>query len=185
MKMNKLRNIPPINEEKAALVDVLDTLIDKGAVVHGDLVVRLADLDLLFVGLRIMLTSISRQEKIQGTKVGEVNKAEIGDEALIAKFENQINKAQTHINQMINADKPQEAESGLAQLVLTVIKLIVDLVEREARRRVEGGHLTQMETQKLGMNLAALETKIEELRLVFGLKKEDLNLDLGPLGKLR
>lgn len=179
--MNNLK----LSNEKAALVDVLDTLIDKGAVVHGDLVVRLADLDLLFIGLRIMLTSISRQETIQGTRVGEVNRAEIGDEKYIARLESQINRAQAHINQMINADTPQEAESGLAKLVLTLIKLIVDLVEREARRRVEGGYLTQMETQKLGMNLQALETKIEELRLVFGLKKDDLNLDLGPLGKLR
>jgi len=183
--MNKIKSIPSINREKASLADVLDTVIDKGAVVHGDLVVRLADLDLLFIGLRIMLTSISRQEKIQGARVGPINQAEIGDEAFLGKLEKQIKKAEVHINQMINADKPQEAESGLAQLVLTLIKLIVDLVEREARRRVEAGYLTQMETQKLGMNLAALETKIEELRLVFGLKKDDLNLDLGPLGKLR
>jgi len=183
--MSKLKSIPLVNQEKATLVDVLDTLIDKGAVVHGDLVVRLADLDLLFIGLRVMLTSISRQEKIQEARVGGINRAEIGDEVFIVKLENQIKKAQVHINQMINADKPQEAESGLAKLVLTLIKLIVDLVEREARRRVEGGYLTQMEIQKLGMNLQALETKIEELRLVFGLKKEDLNLDLGPLGKLR
>jgi len=171
--------------ENAAIVDLLDSLIDKGAIVHGDLVVRLADLDLLFVGIRIALVSMSRMETIQGVRVGEVNKAEIGDEAFLGKLEEQIRKAEVHINQMINAEKPQEAESGLAQLVLTLIKLIVDLVEREARRRVEGGHLTQMEIQKLGMNLAALETKIEELRLVFGLKKDDLNLDLGPLGKLR
>lgn len=179
--MNNLK----LRNENATLVDVLDTLIDKGAVVHGDLVVRLADLDLLFIGLRIMFTSVSRQEKIQGVRVGDVNQAEIGEEVFIAKLENQIKKAQVHINQMINANVPQEAESGLAKLVLTLVKLIVDLVEREARRRVEGGYLTPMEIQKLGMNLQALETKIEELRLVFGLKKEDLNLDLGPLGKLR
>jgi len=182
--MNQLKTRPKA-QEKTTLVDILDTVIDKGAVVHGDLVVRLADLDLLFVGLRIVLTSISRQEKIQGARVGAVNQAEIGDEAFIAKFENQISKAQVHINQMINADRPQEAESGLAKLVLTLIKLIVDLVEREAQRRVEGGHLAQVEIQKLGMNLQALETKIEELRLMFGLEEEDLNLDLGPLGNLR
>ena len=70
-------------------------------------------------------------------------------------------------------------------LVLTLIKLITDLVEKEAIRRVEGGQLTEIEMQKLGLNLQAIETKIEELRLIFGLKKEDLNLDLGPLGKLR
>ncbi|PIQ92745.1 MAG: gas vesicle protein K, partial [Parcubacteria group bacterium CG11_big_fil_rev_8_21_14_0_20_39_14] len=100
----------------------------------------------------------------------------MGDEVYLKKMEGQIEKAQAHINQMINADNPQEAEGGLAQLVLTLIKLITDLVEREAVRRVEGGSLTQIEMQKLGLNLQAIETKIEELRLVFGLKEDDLNL---------
>jgi len=109
----------------------------------------------------------------------------MGDEVYLKKMESQIEKAQVHINQMINAENSQEAESGLAQLVLTLIKLITDLVEREAMRRVEGGQLTQTEMQKLGLNLQAIETKLKELRLVFGLKEEDLNLDLGPLGKLR
>jgi hypothetical protein len=42
-----------------------------------------------------------------------------------------------------------------------------------------------MEIQKLGLNLQTIETKLEELRIIFGLKEEDLNIDLGPLGKLR
>jgi len=101
------------------------------------------------------------------------------------KLEKQIEDAQTHINEMINADTPEQIEGGLAQLVLTLIKLIVDLVEKEAMRRVEREELTQMETQKLGLNLEAIEVKIEELRLVFGLEEDDLNIDLGSLGTLR
>ncbi len=174
-----------LENKNASLVDVLDTVIDKGVVVQGDLVVRIADLDLLAISLKIILVSMSRLETQQGNRVGDINQNEIGDEAYLKKLENQIEKAQLHINQMINADNPQEAESGLAKLVLTLIKLIVDLVEREAERRVKGGHLTQTEIEKLGLNLQAIETKIEELRLIFGLKKKDLNLDLGPLGKLR
>ena len=173
------------NDKNASLVDALDTVIDKGAVVQGDIVVRIADLDLLAISLKIILVSMSRLKTQQGKRTDKVNYNEMGDEVYLKKMENQIEKAQVHINQMINAGSAKEAESGLAQLVLTLIKLITDLVGREAMRRVEGGHLTQTEMQKLGLNLQAIETKIEKLRLVFGLKEEDLNLDLGPLGKLR
>jgi len=173
------------NDKNASLVDALDTVIDKGAVVQGDIVVRIADLDLLAISLKIILVSMSRLQTQQGKRTDKVNINEMGDEVYLKKMEAQIEKAQVHINQMINAGSAKEAESGLAQLVLTLIKLITDLVGREAMRRVEGGQLTQTEMQKLGLNLQAIETKIEELRLVFGLKEEDLNLDLGPLGKLR
>ena len=156
------------DDKNVALVDALDKVIDKGAVVQGDLVVRIADLDLIAIQLKLILVSFSRLETQQGKRVGDINYNEIGDEACLKKFENQIERAQIHINQMINADCPAEAESGLAKLVLTLIKLIVDLVEREAMRRVEGGHLTQTEIQKLGLNLQAIETKLEELRLIFG-----------------
>ena len=173
------------DDKNASLVDALDTVIDKGAVVQGDIVVRIADLDLLAISLKIVLVSMSRLQTQQGKRTDKVNINEMGDEVYLKKMEDQIEKAQVHINQMINAGSAKEAESGLAQLVLTLIKLITDLVEKEAMRRVEGGQLTQTEMQKLGLNLQAIETKIEELRLVFGLEKEDLNLDLGPLGKLR
>jgi len=174
-----------LDDKNASLVDALDTVIDKGAVVQGDIVVRIADLDLLAISLKIVLVSMSRLQTQQGKRTDKVNINELGDEVYLKKMEDQIEKAQAHINQMINAGSEKEAESGLAQLVLTLIKLITDLVEREAMRRVGGGQLTQTEMQKLGLNLQAIETKIKELRLVFGLKEEDLNLDLGPLGKLR
>ncbi|MFC1613080.1 gas vesicle protein GvpJ [Patescibacteria group bacterium] len=173
------------NDKNVSLVDALDIVIDKGAVVQGDIVVRIADLDLLAVSLKIVIVSMSRLQTQQGKRTDEVNYNEMEDEVYLKKIEDQIEKAQVHINQMINADSAKKAESGLAKLVLTLIKLIVDLVEKEAMRRVERGHLTQIEIQKLGLNLQAIETKIEELRLIFGLKEDDLNLDLGPLGKLR
>jgi len=174
------------DDKNASLVDALDTVIDKGAVVQGDIVVRIADLDLIAISLKLILVSMSRSQKTQqGKRTDKVNINEMGDEVYLKKMEDQIEKAQVHINQMINAGSEKEAESGLAQLVLTLIKLITDLVEREAMRRVGGGQLTQTEMQKLGLNLQAIETKIEELRLVFGLKEDDLNLNLGPLGKLR
>jgi Gas vesicle protein K/Gas vesicle protein len=171
--------------KNSTLVDALDAVIDKGAVVHGDIIIRIADLDMLAISLRVIVVSLSRLSIQQGKRVDDVNVNELGDEVYMQKLEYQIEQAQKHINQMINADTPEQIEGGLAQLVLTLIKLIVDLVEREAMRRVERDELTQMETQKLGLNLEAIETKIEELRLVFGLKEDDLNINLGSLGTLR
>ena len=83
----------------------------------------------------------------------------------------------------INLD-PDNAEQGLAQLVLTVIELLRQIVERHAIRRVEGGTLTDQQIEDLGEALMNLEEKMEELKEIFGLDAEDLNIDLGPLGSL-
>lgn len=172
-------------EKNVALVDALDKVIEEGAVIQGDLIVQVADLDLLALHLKLGLVSVSKLEQQHGRRVEQGPYSERSDRLSPAKLEKQIEKAQAHINQMVNANQPQEAEAGLAKLVLTVVKLIHDLVEREARRRVERGYLTPTELEKLGLNLQAIETKLEELRLVFGLDEDDLNLDLGPLGKLQ
>lgn len=79
---------------------------------------------------------------------------------------------------------PDNAEKGLAQLVLTVIELLRQLVERQALRRVDGGTLTEEEIEKLGLALMNLELKMDDLKEVFELEDEDLNIDLGPLGNL-
>jgi hypothetical protein len=173
------------HDKNTSLVDALDVVIDKGAVVHGELVIRIADLDLLAVSLRVIIVAMSRLQTQQGKRIDAVHVNELGDDVYMRKLEEQLERSQNHINQMINAGSKAEAEGGLAQLVLTLIKLIVDLVEREAIRRVERNELTQTEMQKLGLNLQTIETKLEELRLIFGLKEEDLNIDLGNLGTLR
>ncbi|PWW20479.1 gas vesicle protein GvpK [Cytobacillus oceanisediminis] len=79
---------------------------------------------------------------------------------------------------------PDNAEHGLAQLVLTVIELLRQIVERHAIRRVEGGTLTDEQIENLGEALMNLEEKMEELKEIFGLDDDDLNIDLGPLGSL-
>lgn len=79
---------------------------------------------------------------------------------------------------------PEGAEQGLAQLVLTVIELLRQLVERHAIRRVDGGTLTEEEIEKLGVALMNLEVKMDELKDIFELNDDDLNIDLGPLGNL-
>jgi hypothetical protein len=83
----------------------------------------------------------------------------------------------------INADR-ESLEKGLAGLVLTLVELIRQLMERQALRRIEGGSLSADEVERLGETFMLLEQKMEELREHFELDKEDLNIDLGPLGKL-
>ncbi len=80
--------------------------------------------------------------------------------------------------------EPAKVEHGLAKLALTLVELIRRLMERQAIRKMEGGTLTAMQVERLGEAFRRLETKMEELKRVFGLKDEELNLDLGPLGAL-
>jgi hypothetical protein len=75
-------------------------------------------------------------------------------------------------------------KNGLGQLVLTLVKLLHELLEKQAVRRMEGGSLSDEEIERLGLALMRQSEEIERLRLEFGLTEEDLNLDLGPLGKL-
>ncbi|MBY0577696.1 MAG: gas vesicle protein K [Burkholderiales bacterium] len=79
---------------------------------------------------------------------------------------------------------PENIQKGLGQLVLAIIELIRQLLERQAVRRMEGGSLTEEEIERLGLTLLRLDEQMVWLKKEFGLKDEDLNLDLGPLGKL-
>ncbi len=79
---------------------------------------------------------------------------------------------------------PQTTEQGLAKLVLALIDIIRRLMEKQAIRRIEGGSLTDEEIERMGETFLKLEQKMEELKAVFGLRDEDLDLDLGPLRDL-
>jgi hypothetical protein len=84
----------------------------------------------------------------------------------------------------INAD-PEHVEQGLARLVLTVIELLREVLEHQAIRRMDGGTLSDAEVERLGMALLKLKQRMDELKETFGLTDQDLNIDLGPLGRLR
>jgi hypothetical protein len=80
--------------------------------------------------------------------------------------------------------EPDTVGRDLGRLVLTIVELVRQLMERQAIRRVEAGDLPEETVERLGLGLLHLEQAMEELREHFGLTPEDLNVDLGPLGSL-
>lgn len=82
-----------------------------------------------------------------------------------------------------NAD-PEEVQRSVAQLVLTLVEFIRRLLERQAIRRMESGTLTTRQTEDVGRALMTLEDTIRDIAAKFGLQMDELNLDLGPVGKL-
>jgi hypothetical protein len=82
-----------------------------------------------------------------------------------------------------NAD-PEDVQRSVAQLVLTLVEFIRKLLERQAIRRMEGGTLTDDQTEDVGRALMQLEATVRDIAKTFGIPIEDLNLDLGPVGKL-
>jgi len=95
----------------------------------------------------------------------------------------ELDRLGTAFPRRINAD-PERVERGLAQLVLTLVELLRQLMERQALRRMEQGSLTDEQLERLGETFLKLEQRMEELKREFGLEDRDLNLNLGPLGDL-
>jgi hypothetical protein len=83
----------------------------------------------------------------------------------------------------IEAD-PEKLDVGLARLVMTLIELLRRVLEHQAIRRLDAGTLSEEEEERLGMAFLRLRDRMLELRTTLGLTEEDLNLDLGPLGRL-
>jgi hypothetical protein len=119
-----------------------------------------------------------------------VESAALGDFARVMNVE-----APEHARPLRRAQNPQGqrarlnldangAKNGLGQLALTLIKLLHELLERQAIRRIEAGSLSDTQIERLGFTLMMQAQEIERLRKEFGLEDEDLNLDLGPLGKV-
>jgi len=95
----------------------------------------------------------------------------------------ELDKLRDAFPRRVNAD-PERVEQGLARLVLTLIELLRQLMERQALRRMEHGTLTDDEIERMGDTFMKLEQRMTELKREFGLEDADLNLDLGPLGRL-
>jgi uncharacterized protein YjiS (DUF1127 family) len=103
-----------------------------------------------------------------------------GDVELVARRLDELKDA---FPRRVSAD-PEKVERGLAQLVLTLIELLRQLMERQALRRMDAGNLSDEQIERLGETFMRLAARMDDLKAEFGLRDEDLNLDLGPLGRL-
>jgi uncharacterized protein YjiS (DUF1127 family) len=103
-----------------------------------------------------------------------------GDLELVA---GQLDSVRNAFPSRVNAD-PERVEKGLAQLVMTLVELLRQLMERQALHRMEQGALSDEEIERLGETFMKLSQRMDELKAEFGLEDKDLNLELGPLGNL-
>ncbi|HEV8446024.1 MAG TPA: gas vesicle protein K [Gemmatimonadaceae bacterium] len=120
---------------------------------------------------------MTKSESAPGSPSGEAAMAG-------GQLEAELTAVARALPERINAD-PERVEQGLARLVLTVIELLREVLEHQAVRRMDGGTLSEEQVEQLGLALLKLNHRMDELKGIFGLTDEDLNIDLGPLGRLR
>jgi hypothetical protein len=185
---------PRLAAHQVTLVDLLDRLLGKGVVAAGDVTLSAADIDLVHLNLRALLASAGTiasgivvpvggsPTKPSHVRVAHGTSEEPSRPPARAALPPPRRRSKDELTR-IDAD-PEKLEKGLAQLVLTLVELLRDLMERQALRRIDDGTLSEEEVDRLGETFMLLDQRMGELKDVFGLTDEDLNLDLGPLGSL-
>jgi hypothetical protein len=199
-----------LGSERLDLSDVLSSLLDKGVALRGGVTLAVADIDLVYLDLALLLTaieSVAREPKRTGllaTAFGPPDLSHGGraraEEQRVAPVRADagptggpipppregvtLSELAPDLPERIDADSTA-AENGLARLVLTLIELLRKVLEHQAIRRMDGGGLSEAEVERLGLAMLRLHKRMEEMKEVFGLADEDLQVDLGPLGRLR
>lgn len=193
------------DDETASLVGLLDSLLDQGVHVAGDLVIGLADVALVRASLRLLVASEETAQRTghraaprpagHRTATPPAARTRPASDASGRSAQSPSEEARAHPParsrttsrpvQRVDDDDDRALVDGVAKLVLTVVAVIHDLVERQAIRRVEAGSLSDDQVERLGVALQALEERMAEVRDVFGVTDDELDLDLGPLGRLR
>lgn len=107
----------------------------------------------------------------------------MGPEGELEELRREIERVRGILPEHVDVD-PEGVEQGLAKLVLTLVEFLRQLLERQAIRRMDGGTLSDDEIERVGLALMRLEGKVRELAVAFGLDPDDLNIGLGPVGKL-
>jgi len=189
-RKNSLR--PPLVKSQS-LLDVVDTLIDKGLALDAEVVLGLANIDLVYLRVGALLAAADR---VLATKPGrrrpptrrptEMRPSSGNPEApdAVATSPRGVDHAEA-VPARLNAVAPDDTSRSVIRLVLTLVEFVRQLLERQAVRRVREQTLTPEEIERLGTALMRLETTVHELAERHGLDPADLNLDLGPLGTLR
>lgn len=222
-------------QKECTVLDLLDGLINKGVVVRGDVTISVADVDLIYLQLNLLLTAIERlpflhhrnssddnyphpdhgpEKPAKHSPPLEETAVSMGRGLSPARSSPPASKGKNVTSNKTSAsgppvsagaqqfavaehdvpgsNKPEEkmklnpenVDKGLAQLVLTLVELLRQLLERQAVRRIDSDTLTDVEVERMGETFIRLEEKIRELKNIFGLSDEELNINLGPLGDL-
>src|SRR3954467_3931594 len=190
-------SVPAAHARRVPLVEVLDRVIDRGAVLSADASLGLADVDLIRVALRLVIAPADRISPHLGQQVLDVrDTAGPTDQPACRPSVGAAPQARPALSTPTSSpggagrapqpvgDDPHGADRGLAQLVLTVVELLRELMDRQAVRRATRGTLSDEQVERLGVALMSLNERMDELVEIFGLDRRDLNLDLGPLGNL-
>ena len=193
-------------EPRVELSEVLNHILDKGVVLKGEVMLAVADIDLIKLDLGLLLSAVEsamRTPRVSGARTlglaspgpesrrpqassGSTMESQVVD-SLDAPRDAPVTPLESvaeNLPQRLNTD-PDKVENGLAKLVLTLIEVLRKVLEHQAVRRMEGGHLSDAEIEKLGVALLRLNDRMQEMKGIFGLTDDDLQIDLGPLGTLR
>jgi hypothetical protein len=188
---NNAERLPSPPAAPSSLADVLDRILHRGVSLEGNLTIGVADVDLLHLDLRVLLASIDAvwpegppdlaitpsptteprppvtpRPSSPVSMSGPVLTAESVDTGEIAEPRRGPSAS------------PASPADGLIRLVLTLVKLLHDMLERQAVRRMSGGQLTPTEIESVGTALLAQTLEIERLRRHFGVAERDLALQL-------
>jgi hypothetical protein len=173
-----------------SLLDLADRLLNRGVVVAGEATISVAGIDLIYLGLNLVLASAETLRGRGAEDKGDEGMRSRGDEEKPGPISSSpLIPSSPHPlipprpSPSLDLD-PDHMEEGLARLVLTLVELIRQLLERQAIRRMDGGSLSEAEVERLGLALLRLQEKLYEMAAAFGLQPEDLNINLGPLGNL-
>lgn len=228
---------------ETSLLDTVDGLLNQGVLLSGDLVLGLADVDLVYLRLETLLAAADRvlgtreeraptpggadrsqaarrPDRAAGTPPAAVERPTARAEAQPARGQGEdasgapggaqpgtahLDALRDELEQALGARpsnaeeldaagrdrrpprwnaEPEDVERSVARLVLALVEFLRKLMERQAIRRMEEGTLTETQVERLGQALMRLEETVHELARRFGLRPDELNLDLGPLGTL-
>jgi hypothetical protein len=189
---------------RVELSEVLTHVLNKGVVLKGEVMLAVADIDLIRLDLGLLLTAVETAMRVPRTSgargLGLASRGDVGAlppsgstmesqvmESLPVSKDAPVTPLQEVAEALpprLNTD-PDKVENGLAKLVLTLIEVLRKVLEHQAVRRMEGGHLSDAEIEKLGVALLRLNDRMQEMKGIFGLTDDDLQIDLGPLGTLR
>jgi hypothetical protein len=176
------------------VLDLVDSIVDKGLVVDGEIVLGLADVDLIYLRLGALLAAADRVLDTRAGTGERRRKRREGAHPLFstppagpAERSPSAPAASAAIAPATPAGPlaPDETSRSIVKLVLTLVDFVRRLLERQAVRRVREGTLTADETERLGTALMQLEQTIADFARQQGIELDELNLDLGPLGTLK